>query len=390
MNRIKKKMVICGATGIDNSGDEAILDVILLQYQKLFDITVISINLNTAYKYHANVNFVKLSDKKTCIRKVKGCDVFLLGGGGLFQDETSVFNIMRWAQIASIGIKYSKHAIVYANSIGPLNHKFSRFICRKVLNKMDFIILRDSTSYGVVQKLGINVPTGVTADPVFSYPIHSDTKKDATVCKLPSKYVAVSIRHWYDSIPLLPVKISNKLNMHTKKYNNYIATLREITTYINKEFQMPVVFISFMPERDKAVAKKVLNTKYLNERNYIVENSSKVILPEDFMKIIDKAEFLVGMRLHSLIYSIDVHTPFIAIDYSDKVNGLLKDLEMTEYGIPIEKLSMDIFKQKCQLLVENKKIIVSKLIDKSTEMREREKRNKHLVLHVLEEGKKYV
>ena len=382
-------MIICGATGINNSGDEAILDVLILQYQELFDITVISINPDVARKYHANVNFIKISDRKVCMTYIRECDVFLLGGGGLFQDETSVFNIIRWAQILVLGKKYSKHTILYANSIGPLKYKFSRLICKKVLNKMDFIILRDSKSYGLIQKLGINVPTEVTVDPVFSYPVNKGIKEE-NIYKLPSKYVAISIRHWYDSVPVLPAKVSNKLCIHTKKYNHYISVIREITTYINKELKMPVVFISFMPERDKAVAEKVLHTEFLNSNNYIIEDSSKNVLPTDFLRIIDKAEFLVGMRLHSLIYAVDMQTPFIAIDYSDKVNGLIKDLEMTEYSIPVEELSLDIFKRKYQFLVENRKAIASKLIAQSAEMRMREKKNKQLILQVLEGEQRHV
>ena len=90
------------------------------------------------------------------------------------------------------------------------------------------------------------------------------------------------------------------------------------------------------------------------------------------------------MRLHSLIYAVDVHTPFIAIDYSDKVNGLLKDLGMTEYSIPVEELSLDLFKEKYRLLAGSREAIVSKLLVQSAEMKVREKKNKQLILQILE------
>ena len=138
-----KKMVICGASGLNNSGDEAILEVLLNQYQKQFDITVISLNPSNTCLYHEDIKCVSLKDKTACGDSLKKADVFLLGGGGLFQDETSIFNVFRWANVLNLAIKYVPKCIVYANSIGPLKYKVSRNVVKNVLNKVNIISVRD-------------------------------------------------------------------------------------------------------------------------------------------------------------------------------------------------------------------------------------------------------
>ncbi|MBO5468857.1 MAG: polysaccharide pyruvyl transferase family protein [Lachnospiraceae bacterium] len=374
------KMVICGATGINNSGDEAILDVLLHQLNMQYDISVICLDPNKASNYHPDISFISINNSSDCKQAITACDIFILGGGGLFQDETSIFNIIRWYSMLNMAIKADKHTMVYANSIGPLHYKLSRTLVRKILNQVDAITLRDTASCDLLMSIGVRAPMHVTADPVFSYTFY-DSKLPDVATNLPNKYVAIAIRHWYDSIPFIPVKISNKLHLKNKHHDHYIRSLREIVSYTNQELHLPVVFLSFLSDRDLAVAKEVLNTQELLDSNIVIDGTHRQLLPREMFPIIQNAQYLIGMRLHSLIYAMDVSTPFIAIDYSSKVRGLLKDVQLEAYSIPVDELSVDTYKDAYQKMINNSVSIVRNMKFQVSRMQESESMNMVILIN---------
>lgn len=378
MIKDKRRMVICGATGINNAGDEAILEVLIGQYQEKYDITIISLDPHKALKYHNYTKFVSIHDKRACVKCIKKSDIFLLGGGGLFQDESSVFNVFRWEKICKLAIKYSKRIIIYANSIGPLNYYFSRIIVRNILNQIDVITLRDQSSVDLLKEIGVTVPIVLTADPAFSYNYDSVSVYPEEKLRLPEKYVAITIRHWYDSHPFLPAKISNLFMKNNDKADRYHKVMADIVDEINKKMGLPVVFISFLTDRDSKVAKKILSNREYKCKNIIL-NSEKNFLPISLMQVIKKSEFLVGMRLHSLIFAVGLRVPFVAIDYSKKVKGLLEELSLNSYSIPVDELSSEALMKKIELMEQNRDSILELMEEKHQYMKELDSKNKKIV-----------
>ena len=118
-------MVIQCCSGIRNSGDEAILETLVRQYREEWDITVISRDPSYTTEMHKAVK--TCGDHRSCCHAVRSCDVFLLGGGGLLQDETTVYNVARWLRYLRLAIRMKKLTVIYANSVGPLNWKINRF-----------------------------------------------------------------------------------------------------------------------------------------------------------------------------------------------------------------------------------------------------------------------
>jgi colanic acid/amylovoran biosynthesis protein len=62
--------------------------------------------------------------------------------------------------------------------------------------------------------------------------------------------------------------------------------------------------------------------------------------------IIANAEFVIGARYHSVVFSIKSETPFICLSYEHKMMGLLKKLKLTDKLIDInDYLKMNITKE---------------------------------------------
>ena len=163
------KIVIAGNYGAKNLGDEMILEGLLKLIRSIqpdSKITVLSADPKDTKKRHKvkSLNlfpsgirsfFRNLFDfKRKNIKAIKECDVFILGGGGLFGSLTFMANFI-WGIQAKMAYKYSKPVIMYGQSIGELKGKIRKRIVKKLFKKSSLIVLRDHESKKRLLKLKI-------------------------------------------------------------------------------------------------------------------------------------------------------------------------------------------------------------------------------------------
>lgn len=53
----------------------------------------------------------------------------------------------------------------------------------------------------------------------------------------------------------------------------------------------------------------------------------------ELVGIFEKARFVIGMRLHTLVYSAIAHTPFIGLAYDTKIRAMVSEFEKGEVGV---------------------------------------------------------
>ena len=336
----KKEIVIHGASGLKNSGDEAILEAIVRRCPAGWRLHVISFDKGYTEKLHPQVHAIQIGSRE-CREWIDRCDGFILGGGGLLQDETSVYNVGRWLKYLRHAQKKGKKTFLYANSIGPLRYGFHRRMVGKTLRRVELITVRDEISRQELARMGVKTNVLLTADPVFSLTLpQKDCNENPFGQSMPERYVVLCARHWFDTIAFLPVSICTRLGIRRKKdrekYRQYMDSLAQLVGEINREWHMPVVFLPFLYGRDDKVAEDILR-KAGNAENRIV--SGENMRPEDMMNLIGHAEMLIGMRLHSIIYGIIAGTPMIALDYSQKVRGMLQYVGLEPYSIDVDNLN---------------------------------------------------
>ncbi len=387
-----KKIVVHCASGLKNSGDEAILSALLKTISDENEVVVISLDKKYTQEMHSKVKVFNESEYLLCRRLIRSCDLFILGGGGLLQDETTIFNVTRWLSKLRLAIRFRKKTCLYANSIGPINYKFNKKQISSLLRKVDIITLRDKKSVELLTELGITENVFLTADPVFSY-----LPPDDIFCKyVLNKYgvhegfVFISVRHWFDTHPIIPVKISTKLGIRLqkdrKKYEEFVTNFAEIVNYVNSSLQKMVVFCAFCSGRDEKIAQDIMNN--IEDPLMCISLDIPNMTPEEYMALIRKSDFMIGMRLHSLIYSINSEIPFIALPYSQKVVGMLETIGLQEFSIPVEKISLRDFQHMLNKLLVNKEGIIELIQNKRKLINAQEKKN-NLYLQGLLSDEKY-
>lgn len=298
---IGKKIIMSGYFGFSNSGDDAILKSIIESFKALdpsLNIRVLSKDPSLTEREY-DVKSIDRFNIFNLIKKIKDSDMLISGGGSLLQDKTSSRSIWYYLFIMKLAKRYNKKVFVYSNGVGPINKKFNRKFTSKVLNKVDYITLRDNDSYELIKEIGVtNKNIKVLSDPVFNLKESSDE----SLCKvfdINKDTVIVSVRSWMND-----EKLINELS---KFLNNLIDSGKNI------------VFMPMQTPRDTVISEKI--AKNLSSSKIIDEKYPVEIL----MNLMKHSGLVIAMRLHAMIYAIHQNVPFIGISYDPKTDTVLKD-----------------------------------------------------------------
>lgn len=305
---------ITGSYGGMNMGDEAILQSIISQIRSSIkaEIVVFSRDPEDTLKRHKVEKSIAIRDlsRKESELEVMDLDILIVGGGGILFD-VDVKEYLREAQIAhEKGIPF----MVYAVGAGPLRDPESQKIVREVLDYASIVTVRDRLSRRLLEDIGVHREIVVTADPVFAL------EPDETIADILSntgivrgrKLIGMSVREPGRAAPDLKVEhyhevIANAADFMIERYGAQIVFIpMERKTLFDLHHSYAVITKMVWPQ-----FVSVLDAEYT---------------PLQIMSIMKELDFVVGMRLHFLIFAALQTIPFVPLPYSGKISGLLEEL----------------------------------------------------------------
>ena len=335
--------MIVGYYGSDNHGDEVLLKSIIDDLRRLKpNINVVAISrkpketssthgIRSVHKY----NFIKI------YKLLSKTNTLILGGGSLLQDYTSTKSLVYYVMCMNWAVKAGAKVMLYANGIGPLSKEKNKKRATHALENVEYIALRDTNSYGVLKELGLkNDRVTITADAAFAINSYDKEASEITLKNMgitsDIKFFTVSIRDWKTLKP------------------NFVS---EITTYCNHVYDthgyIPL-FISMQPTNDSEIISSVI--RGLKMQSYVLDHFSI----DEVLGIMERSQFMLGMRLHSVIYASIVGTPSIAISYDPKVSAIMQELKQ-DTCVSIEDVTSSILIDFTTKLHENKEEIIGGL-----------------------------
>ncbi|KGG80515.1 CsaB protein [Caloranaerobacter azorensis H53214] len=352
----RRRVLISGYYGFNNSGDDAILKAIVKDFKrsnKDIDIVVLSNNPSSTQKTY-DVKAINRFNIIDILLEMRNIDMLVSGGGSLLQDVTSTRSIIYYLFIIFLAKLFRKPVMIYANGIGPINKRLNRFLTKIILNKVDMITLRDSNSKETLKNIGVNIDNiFVTADPVFTLEASNEKrvkeifiKEGIPQCK---PLIGLAVREW---------KNSEKLK----------ETLAKTLDFLSNNYGMKFLLIPMHYPEDLKISQEIKENT--NADCYILKNSYNV---EDIMGIIKYLDMIIAMRLHSLIYAATQAVPMVGLIYDPKVEGFLDmlnvdarcyvdSIEMVDLCTQIEK----VWRKKSEynkLLIQAKNILERKAKD---------------------------
>lgn len=316
-----KRIFIFGYYGFQNTGDEAILQVVIDQIKNHIpgtQITVLSYKAaETMEKY--GVKAISRNSYRDLLTTIRESDIVISGGGSILQDTTSARSLIYYLSIIYMAKRAGKKVMFYGNGFGPIRKPLNKKIAKHIINKVDIITVRDRQSKEAMVSLGVKKDITVTADVVFAYDDLPKTQVEEILSKegidLDKKLIGISVRQW-------------------KNEENYKAIIGKSCDYlIDKGYE--IVFIPMQYPGDYMVSREIKGM--MRGRAKILE---KKYCPKELISLMGSFHMLIGMRLHSLIFATIGGTPVLGIEYDTKICNFLKIVKQPKGG-KVEDLELE-------------------------------------------------
>lgn len=301
-------VVICGAYGKGNAGDDAILKAIVQEMREIDSTRPIWVMSRrpkeTRLLFRTNAMYTFNVPKVLC--QLKRASLYVNGGGSLMQDVTSTRSLQYYLFTIRQAKKLGCKVMMYGCGIGPINKQSNRIATTKTLNKfVDLITLRDDISRKELEDMNVSNPEiKLSADPtIILKPAQAEIVNSALEnLGIPpeNNYIGFGLRNW-------------------KGFDDSIDKIAKIAEYAYEKHGLIPLFVPIEYPNDLMPASIV--AEKLKCPHYMVSERQPI---EITIGILAKMKTVVGIRLHSLMFSASHGVPVIGMSYDIKVDGFLK------------------------------------------------------------------
>ncbi|MGL4363566.1 MAG: polysaccharide pyruvyl transferase CsaB [Cellulosilyticaceae bacterium] len=326
----KFRVVISGYYGFNNIGDEAVLKTIIESLQNEMpnvEINVLSHNPEETAKTY-NTNSTNRWDLKKVFKTIKQSDLLISGGGSLLQDVTSMKTIPYYLLIVFMAQLAKKKCVFYSQGIGPVNKWHNKWLIKKVVNNVEHVFVRDEASFNLLKSIGVKTNMTQVIDPVFGIKANEEIAQKFQLEMGNGLKVGIAIRPWHNDEILIQSIKSGIEKLLEKNYNVYL---------------IPMYY-----DEDLKIAKQVAEG-FDTDKVHLMEEKYSI---DEIVGIISCMDFIIGMRLHSLIMAIALDRPCIAISYDPKVTNIMKEMAVDNI-IDVDKINGEQLKNTIEIFLSN-------------------------------------
>ena len=308
-------VLICGAYGKGNAGDDAILRAIVNEMRTIdpdMPVCVMSRRpTDTALDYRVDSIFT--FDVPRMHARMRRAAVYINGGGSLIQDITSNRSLYFYLYTLAAAKRRGASVMMYGCGIGPVVSERNRRRAAHVLNRcVDTITLREDDSRAELALMGVTHPhIAMAADPALTLSPAADEIIDAAFdsAGIPphGNYLCLCVRNWPGFEAAVPV-------------------IAQAVRYAREAHELELVILPIEMPKDAsagdAVARALGAEPYAFRRRFDTETT---------IGIISRMKCVLSMRLHALVFAARVGVPNAGIVYDKKVKGFMRYMHADLY-----------------------------------------------------------
>lgn len=299
--RSGRRILLCGYYGFGNIGDDALLRSAVSRVRREYPDCHITALTKRGDKDRRlfGVRCVKRTNAFSVAREIKKADAVIFGGGTLLQNATSRRSLMYYLKILCYAQSKGVDTLLWGNGIGRINGEYFRKKTAYVLSRCSYIGVRDDGSAEEIKRLlsKYSLPCRVFREDDLAMntpPCDSDRLayllSESGVSR-GDKIIAVALKGGED------VK--------------YIAELESYVSSLCEKGAIPV-YIPMLPAEDLELSRRMVN-KYGGRLAYPLGVA-------DVRGLIGRAEEVVAMRYHALVFAYASNTPFKAVGSQQKLH----------------------------------------------------------------------
>jgi colanic acid/amylovoran biosynthesis protein len=270
------------------------------------------------------------SEVRRELEALRGADLVVSVGGGYLNGlsnlsgDLSVFNMCMPLRYAG---RIGKPLFCAPQSYGPFGTSRQLASARRALGKVDLLLAREAKSVRLLEASGIRAASVIqTIDPAFAFKTGNPAGWRARLNVPDSRLlIGFTARQWRKPFLQAPQE----------------AAFAQLIDYIQADANRAVVLIPMVVselagEDDREVHRRIAD-RCTGSRPILVEENLSYREVKDLTSSLD---FMIGMRFHSVIFSLTNLVPSIAIEYHHKASGIMGDLGLEEWVVQFDDLSV--------------------------------------------------
>ena len=334
--RDRDGVVICGAYGRGNAGDDAILEAILQEMRAIdpdMPITVLTKDPK-ATRLTYRVRTAGRMDVLTWKKAMRHAGLYINGGGSLIQDVTSRRSLWFYLHNIQAAHKAGCKVQMYGCGIGPVLREQHRKLAASVLNaSVDVITLREPDSLKELQSMGVTKPEILlTADPALTLPAASEDEIDSVLLRagIPphGKYLCFALRNW-------------------KGFEDKAPLFAQAAKYAYETYSLMPVFAAVEKHLDPVAGQ--LAAAGLDIPHYFLDDAGSA---GTIIGALSRMQAVVSMRLHALIFAAGQGIPLAGVVYDPKVSAFLRYIGQENF-LDLDALTADALKAMIDRMVSS-------------------------------------
>lgn len=299
------RVLVSGYYGFGNLGDEALLTVLIEILQDRLGLSSDAICVLSAMPADTSqrhgVRTIPRMSPSAIRRELARVDLFVSGGGGLIQDETSrrsagyYLGLLRWAQ---------RHmpVVIMGQGLGPLNSGLTQRWAYRTLPHAEAALVRDEASARLLRRWGM------PADRLF---------RGADLTFLRWRATPSGDRPSEADHP--PYMLLALRGDHAEASR---ARLRDSLQELTDQCGIRPVFMAMHRHEDRAPLERLASE--LSFAPPVLDPANVETL--ETLRCFRGAEMVMGSRLHALVFAMLVRRPFLALGTDRKLTRLLRDV----------------------------------------------------------------
>lgn len=334
--RDRDGVVICGAYGRGNAGDDAILEAILQEMRSIDpDMPITALTKDPkATRLTYRVRTAGRMDVGTWKKAMRHAGLYINGGGSLIQDVTSRRSLWFYLHNIQAAHKAGCKVQMYGCGIGPVLQEQHRKLAASVLNaSVDVITLREPDSLKELQSMGVTKPEILlTADPALTLPAASEDEIDSVLLRagIPphGKYLCFALRNW-------------------KGFEDKAPLFAQAAKYAYETYGLTPVFAAVEKHLDPVAGR--LAAAGLDIPHYFLDDAGSA---GTIIGALSRMQAVVSMRLHALIFAAGQGIPLAGVVYDPKVSAFLRYIGQENF-LDLDALTADALKAMIDRMVSS-------------------------------------
>ena len=329
------RVVLAGWYGSANFGDEMLLAT-TADWVRDAGGTPIAISVHPNYTRKAlGIDAVPYTGLAEIVEAMVDADLFVLGGGGLFQDYDRLDaqsmvrfparDATQFAQFFHLAAQLGLPTVALAQGVGPLRADASREVAAAVFRDADRVSVRDTESAALLKAIGVTREIPVGADPAWAYGIrHADADLVALIPSLRGrKVLGINLRNWpFDE------------SWESQFASAFAAAFPADWTSVWVDFQRTPTPDGSGFVDDEIASRMVARLR--GQGDHVAYNPGTM---QAALTTLGSCDAVLAMRFHAVLTGHRARKPVVAIEYDDKVRALGDALRIPgELRVPLHDI----------------------------------------------------